>query len=111
MSLPDGLIAYGPDANCTLAICPLDKSVLEYRPKLAASSVYIALFAISMILHIAQGIFYGTWTYMSLMVIGCLSDIIGYAGRIVLRNNPFSFNGFLIQISVYLTRHPPSAKC
>lgn len=32
------------------------------------------------------------------MQLGCISEIIGYIGRIMLYNNPWSFIGFMIQI-------------
>lgn len=35
---------------------------------------------------------------MAFMIAGCLSEIIGYAGRIVMYNNPFSFSAFMVQI-------------
>ncbi|KKY26438.1 putative parasitic phase-specific protein psp-1 [Phaeomoniella chlamydospora] len=40
------LIAYGPDANCTLELCPVTDSVYQYRPSLSASGTFIALFGI-----------------------------------------------------------------
>ncbi|KAH8658016.1 RTA1 like protein-domain-containing protein [Xylariales sp. PMI_506] len=95
---PDYLISYGPDTNCTLALCPVEWSVLGYQPSLAASSVFIALFSIAAILHFFQGLRWGTWSFMICVVLGCIDEIIGYAGRIMLNNNPFSFAGFLIQI-------------
>lgn len=33
------------------------------------------------------------------MILGCLHEVIGYVGRIVMWNNPWSFAGFIIQIS------------
>lgn len=98
-TLPNGLIAYGPDANCTLAICPIDKSVYQYRPDLAGNAVFIALFGICLVIHLIQGIAWRTWVYMTLMVVGCVCEMLGYGGRIMLYNNPFSFTGFLMQIS------------
>jgi len=103
--LPNGLISYGPDENCTLSNCPVEASLYTYRPALGANGTFIALFAICMALHIWQGIRWREWGFMSAMVIGCLSEIIGYAGRIMLYYNPFSFPGFLIQISK-LPLHP-----
>ena len=97
--LPNNLVSYGPDENCTLAICPVDASVLEYRPNLAGNSIFIALFGITFILHALQGIKWRTWTYMSVVLCGCTAEMIGYGGRIILHNDPFSFPGFLIQIS------------
>lgn len=32
------------------------------------------------------------------MLLGCASEIIGYIGRIMLWNNPFSFDAFMIDI-------------
>ncbi|KAH8891982.1 rta1 domain protein, partial [Thozetella sp. PMI_491] len=102
---PDGLIAYGSDANCTLDICPVEWSVVGYRPSLAASGVFIALFSITMILHLLQGALWRTWSFTVCIILGCLDEIIGYAGRIILYSNPFSFNGFLIEI-ICLTTAP-----
>ncbi len=98
---PGHYVTYGPDKNCTLAVCPVTDSIYEYQPSLAASSVFIALFGISLIIHLAQGIRYRTWTFMTAMLLGCVSEEIGYGGRIMLQQDPFSFNGFLIQIGKY----------
>lgn len=42
---------------------------------------------------------------MSFMMLGCIFEIIGYIGRIILYNNPFNFGGFMIQI-VFITSGP-----
>lgn len=42
---------------------------------------------------------------MAFMIAGCLSAIAGYAGRIMLYENPFSFAGFMIQV-VFITGAP-----
>ena len=36
---------------------------------------------------------------MVMMGCGCVSEMIGYGGRILLWENPFGFAGFLVQIS------------
>jgi len=51
-----------------------------------------------MLVHLAQGIKWRTWGFTICMVAGCLDEIIGYIGRIILHSNPFSFNAFVIQI-------------
>ena len=106
MSLPDGLIAYGPDANCTLAICPVEASVYQYRPSVPANAVLLALFGVCGLLHTYQGIRYRAWWYMTAMQLGCICEILGYIGRLMLYHNPFSFNAFLLQICK-LARFPP----
>ncbi|KAM0556084.1 hypothetical protein ACHAPJ_006072 [Fusarium lateritium] len=103
--LPDGLIVFGPDANCTLDLCPVEWSVYQYRPSLAANITFIVLYALAMATHIFLGIKWKTWFYMSFMILGCLLEIIGYIGRIIMYNNPFNFGGFMVQI-VFITCGP-----
>lgn len=103
--LPDGLIVFGPDANCTLELCPVEWSVYQYRPNLGASVAFLVLFAIAMLVHIYLGIRWKSWFFMSFMLAGCLLEIIGYVGRIILRENPFSFPGFMLQV-VFITTGP-----
>jgi len=101
--LPDGLIAYGPDTNCTLELCPVEWSILGYEPSLAANGAFIALFAIAMVFHIIEGIWWRQWWFMICMVLGCLDEMMGYVGRMILNGNPFSFAGFLMQIGERLS--------
>jgi hypothetical protein len=110
-ALPDYLISYGPYTNCTLALCPVEWSALQYRPALGASGAFIGLFGIAMIIHLVQGYKFKSWGFMACMVLGCLDEMIGYGGRIMLYNNPFSFSGFLMQISTLSRRfrHAPRA--
>ena len=104
-NLPDGLISYGPDENCTLSICPVSAGVYEYRPSLAANTVFIVLFGIAMIIHAALWVKWRTPAFSIAMIWGCISELIGYGGRIILWQNPFSFTGFLMQISTCKTYH------
>ena len=92
-------VVYGPDANCTLAICPAELSVYQYRPSLAANVCFLLFFAIAMIIHLGIGIKWRSWFFVFCMFWGCVCEIIGYGGRLLLWQNPFSFEGFLIQIS------------
>jgi hypothetical protein len=102
---PNNLVIFGPDANCTLALCPVEWSVYQYRPSLAANGTFIALYALAMITHIILGIRWRQWFFMSFMILGCLFEIVGYIGRIILYHNPFNFGGFMIQI-VFVTSGP-----
>ncbi|KAF5550326.1 phospholipid-translocating ATPase [Fusarium mexicanum] len=96
--LPDGLISFGSDANCTLELCPLESSILRYQPNLPANAIFIGVFGLSMALHIFQGIKMKTWGFMASMMAGCILEIIGYIGRLIIHDNPFDFIGFLLQI-------------
>ncbi|CAG9948029.1 unnamed protein product [Clonostachys rosea f. rosea IK726] len=103
--LPPGTIIFGPDATCTLDTCPVDWSIYSYRPSLPGNATLLALFGVVGIIHTYLGIRWKSWGFMVGMQLGCISEIIGYIGRIMLYNNPWSFIGFMIQI-VCLTIAP-----
>ncbi|KAJ4155565.1 hypothetical protein LMH87_000803 [Akanthomyces muscarius] len=96
--IPPGTIVFGPKGNCTLAICPVQYSVYGYRPSLAANSVFIALFAAAGAIHLYQGIRWKSWLFMCSVLIGCVSAILGYIGRVMMHTNPFNFSAFMLQI-------------
>jgi succinate dehydrogenase/fumarate reductase cytochrome b subunit len=100
----DVLIGFGPAANCTLDLCPLEWSVFRYLPSIPANTTFIAIFSLLLIAHLAQGIRYKSWVYMSCVVAGCGLELAGYAGRIMLHENPFDFNAFLINLGMYIRR-------
>lgn len=97
--LPPYIITFGPDGNCTLALCPLGYSVYDYRPSLVANVVFLVLYVISGGIHLYLGLRWRTWFFMGCMLAGALNAVLGYAGRIMMWHNPFSFTGFMIQIS------------
>ena len=101
---PNDLISYGPDANCVLDktspyYCPTEASVYGYRPALGANITFLILFVIAMAIQTYQGVRWRTWWFMGAMIFGCICDILGYGGRIMLYLDPFSFNGFMLQIT------------
>ncbi|OAQ70091.1 RTA1 like protein family [Pochonia chlamydosporia 170] len=103
--LPPGVKAFGPNANCTLDTCPAEWSIYGFRPSLGANTAFLVLFILVGGIHGYLGYRWRSWGFMSGMILGCLSEVIGYAGRIMLYNNPFSFVGFMVQI-VCLTIAP-----
>jgi hypothetical protein len=96
---PNNLIPFGPWSNCTLDLCPVEWSVFQYRPSIAANATFIALFGLFLAADVFLGIRYKTWGHMACVAAGNILQIIGYIGRILLYGNPFGFNEFLIQIS------------
>jgi hypothetical protein len=91
-------MTYWNSIDCDLDICPLKASFWDYRPSLALNYLLIALFGLSMLAHIGQGIKYKTWGFLASMFLGCFTEIIGYAGRIWAYHEPFSMDPFLMQI-------------
>ncbi|PON28732.1 hypothetical protein TGAM01_v202579 [Trichoderma gamsii] len=100
---PGDLITFGPHANCTLDLCPIEYSVYKYRPSVPANATFVALFGVSIFVHVILGIRWRQWNFMALMILGSLVEIGGYAGRLILYNNPFSFGGFMDQIVLITT--------
>ncbi|CAN8098032.1 unnamed protein product [Discula destructiva] len=96
--LPPYINTFGPDGNCTLALCPVEYSVYGYRPSLAANVVFLVLYVISGGIHLYLGLRWKTWFFMGCMLAGALNAVIGYAGRIMMWYNPFTFVGFMMQI-------------
>ncbi|KAF2197993.1 putative RTA1 domain protein [Delitschia confertaspora ATCC 74209] len=85
--------------SCTLETCPLSVSYWGYRPSLAANSLFLAIFALSTLLFIGQGILSRRFIGFTIaMVSGCALEVIGYIGRVMSYHNPFGENPFLIQI-------------
>lgn len=96
---PKGVVVFGPNANCTLDICPVEISVYGYRPSLAANASFLVLYVIAAIIHTFLGVRWKQWWFMGCMLASAVSAIIGYAGRIMMYYNPFNFAAFMIQIS------------
>ncbi|OTB02264.1 hypothetical protein M426DRAFT_200177 [Hypoxylon sp. CI-4A] len=92
------LIPFGPKATCTLDLCSIEMSVLAYRPILGVNIAFICLFTALTFAHTIIGVKWKSWWFLGCMVVGCVAEIIGYAGRIILFYNPFSFAGFMSQI-------------
>lgn len=95
----------GDGIDCTKDTCPTSASIYGYAPSLVASVIFLALFVVSTIAHLGQGWRYRTWSFLTVMVIGCACEAAGYGGRIMLHNDPFSDPGFKLQI-VLLTFAP-----
>lgn len=92
---------FGPSANCTLDICPVEMSVYGYRPSLAANFTLLALYVVSALAHTLLGFRWKTYSFMAFMIVGAVNAVLGYAGRIMLYYNPFNFTAFMIQISEF----------
>jgi hypothetical protein len=93
------VVPFGPSSNCTLALCPITDSVYRYRPSLPANSVFIALYSLLLLVHFYLGHRWkGSRWFMWCMVAGCLDEVVGYSGRVMMWYNPFHFAAFMIQI-------------
>ncbi|GAA5855634.1 hypothetical protein JCM8547_001626 [Rhodosporidiobolus lusitaniae] len=72
-------------------------NIYGYDPSLAAAIVYILVFSLITIVQTVQVGRSRIW-WLSVLVVGGLGEIIGWAGRLWAAKNPYSLNGFLTQI-------------
>ncbi|KKA19632.1 RTA1 domain protein [Rasamsonia emersonii CBS 393.64] len=87
-----------PRFTCTevTPLCPVSKTTLGYYPNLGANAFFCAGFAVCALWTLTVGVWKHTSTYMMIMIAD--DDDAGYIGRIMLHHNPWSSNGFKIQI-------------
>lgn len=90
---------------CTLQTCDLSLAKYDYIPSLAGNALYAAIFGICIIGQLGLGIRFKTWGFMVAAVLGLVTEIIGYVGRIMAYSSPFDSNPFLIYL-VCLTIAP-----
>jgi hypothetical protein len=78
--------------------CTVERTIYGYYPSIGANAFFAAFFGLCLLVHLVLGVRYKTWTFMIALSLGCLGEVIGYAGRIMMYNNPFNSTGFQIQI-------------
>ncbi|KAL8976112.1 MAG: hypothetical protein Q9205_007820 [Flavoplaca limonia] len=101
----DALIASGLNRTliekpylCTTETCPQEMQTIDYVPSLAGNAFFLALYALILILQIAAGIKWRTWSFTGCMFGGPVLEIIGYAARIQIHYSPFTSDPFLMYI-------------
>ncbi len=82
--------------NCTVGTCPLSCAQVEYLPTLAGNAAYAAAFGLLLIVQLGIGIKYESWGFTVGMICSLILEVVGYAGRIMLHDNPFDFNNFIM---------------
>lgn len=85
-----------PYVPCTLQTCPLSEGIIHYQPNIGGNALFAALFGIALIVQLVLGIQRKTWTFLFAMVCGLVLEIVGYVGRILLHDDPFNFNLFIM---------------
>ncbi|KAL2836306.1 RTA1 like protein-domain-containing protein [Aspergillus pseudoustus] len=73
----------------------------DYHPSLAAGVVFLTLFALTMLGHIAQMVWKRTW-WMAVFWVGSLTEVIGWAARTWSAECPYNSDAFLMQITTLI---------
>ncbi|KAF8860036.1 RTA1-domain-containing protein [Acephala macrosclerotiorum] len=89
-----------PSVNCTSVTpdCPVGATIYGYTPNLGANAFFCGFFGLFLAANALLPFKYKTWTYGSIIVVGALREVLGYAGRIIMHSNVWSNTGFEIQI-------------
>ena len=108
--------------NGCYALTPAVQTPYDYEPWLAAGIAFVACFGVTGLLHIAQSIYTRQWfgfvsqrslplawyaenpqaNRAKLFVVGALTEVIGWAGRLWSAKCPYNNNAFLMQISTLI---------
>lgn len=76
------------------ATCPISQSFYGYAPSLGPNVALLVIFALTLIAHGVQGIYYRAWGTLTAMGWGCICEVLGYAGRLMMHPNAFNLNGY-----------------
>jgi hypothetical protein len=80
-------------------LCDDVKTFYQYRLHLAPNAAFLAIFSLSLISFVITWVITRVGTAFNVaLILGLICEILGYAGRIMSWQNPWSENGFLIQI-------------
>ncbi|RDW58671.1 hypothetical protein BP6252_13147 [Coleophoma cylindrospora] len=103
--LPRVRDAAHPGEGCTIETCPVSLSVYGYLPSKAVNLAFLAIFALSFVAHVFQGIRCKAWGFVVALGIGTLLEVVGYLGRVQMHKDPFKRGPLAINI-VCLTVAP-----
>ncbi|EER27349.1 hypothetical protein D8B26_006596 [Coccidioides posadasii str. Silveira] len=85
--------------SCTFETCDIELSWYKYRPSLEANATLTAIFGLSAIIFLIQGIVTRRFVGFTIaMVLGTVAEAVGYVGRILMWDNPWKQVPFMIQI-------------
>ncbi|CZR55029.1 related to phospholipid-translocating ATPase [Phialocephala subalpina] len=89
-----------PYHDCTSVSpeCPVEATIYGYAPNLGANVFFCATFGLFLAANVLLPFKYKTWTYGSIIAVGALAEVIGYAGRVIMHGNAWSNAGFEMQI-------------
>lgn len=86
---------------CNSCICPLEldgwhMGFMSYFPSLAGNAVLAVVFGLCLLPQLYLGIRYKTWGFLICMTGGLLLEVVGYIGRILMRDNMFTNTYFIM---------------
>ncbi|KAJ6561330.1 hypothetical protein B0H10DRAFT_1704278, partial [Mycena sp. CBHHK59/15] len=78
-----------------------------YIPTERIAVVFVALFAISTVIHVGQGIYYRLWWLLPTAALRGLIEVLEWSGRLWSSISPLEGTPFLMQISTIIIAPTP----
>jgi len=78
--------------------CPVEYTTYGYYPNLGGNVFLLVVFAICFFAQIAIGWKTKVRAFTTVVAIGCGLEAIGYGGRLMMNENPWSSDGFKMQV-------------
>lgn len=82
--------------NCPLVLDGVQLANMQYRPSLAGNVALAAIFGLFLIAQVGLAIRYKTRGFGIAMACGLILEIVGYVGRILMRQHIFDFSYFVM---------------
>ncbi|PKS12594.1 hypothetical protein jhhlp_000802 [Lomentospora prolificans] len=78
--------------------CPVEATTYGYYPSLGPNAALLAVYAVLFFAQIIMGFMTKVYFFSAAIAAGCFLEALGYGGRIIMHNNPWSDSGMRIQI-------------
>jgi hypothetical protein len=78
--------------------CPVENTTYGYYPNLAGNVIFVLVFAVCAVSQVVLGIVYRLKAFTIVVCIGCVGELLGYVGRVMMHSNPWNNGGFIMQI-------------
>ncbi|KAF4990917.1 hypothetical protein FDECE_14202 [Fusarium decemcellulare] len=87
-------------SNCTKVTpeCPVEYTTYGYYPNLGGNTFFLVFFLLLFVAQLYLGNRNKTWSYTAALATGTLFEVLGYVGRLIMHDNPWSSAGFIIQM-------------
>lgn len=74
---------------------PLCATIYGYAPSLAWNAFFLSMFAISALVHFAQGTYYRMWTFIIAMCLGGVCEVIGKSSSLTSEKQSSPFQSII----------------
>lgn len=90
---------HNPAENGSIPGLNPHQTLYGYIPTLWVCALFIALFGLSTLIHIAQAAKYRLWWLFPTIVVGGICEVLGWSGRLWSSHQPRQLNPYLMQIT------------